>query len=120
MEEKCILHPDRDCIGKAAAALLEKRVDDLEAGQKKEAEFRELYYKERLERAKRDAALDEKINSINEKQDTMSEDIKQVLEAQRACAMKPAKRWEAIVDKAIWAVLAAVIAFVLANVGLGV
>ena len=41
MEEKCILHPERDCIGKAAAALLEKRVDDLEAGQKKEAEFRE-------------------------------------------------------------------------------
>ena len=31
---------------------------------------------------------------------------------------KPGKRWEAIVDKAIWAVLAAVIAFVLAKIGL--
>lgn len=32
--------------------------------------------------------------------------------------MKPAKRWDAIVDKAIWAVLASIIAFVLARVGL--
>ena len=33
MPDKCILDPDRDCIGKAAAALLEKRIDDLEEGQ---------------------------------------------------------------------------------------
>ena len=31
---------------------------------------------------------------------------------------KPAKRWDSIVDKAIWAVLAAVIAFVLGRIGL--
>ncbi len=31
---------------------------------------------------------------------------------------KPAKRWEGIVDKAIWAVLAAVIAFLLGRLGL--
>lgn len=31
---------------------------------------------------------------------------------------KPAKRWDGIVDKAIWAVVAAVIAFILGRVGL--
>jgi len=31
---------------------------------------------------------------------------------------KPGKRWEAIVDKVIWAVCAAVIAFLLARIGL--
>lgn len=31
---------------------------------------------------------------------------------------KPGKRWDGIVDKAIWAVLAAVIAFILGRVGL--
>ena len=31
---------------------------------------------------------------------------------------KPAKRWDSIVDKVIWAVLAAVIAFLLGRVGL--
>lgn len=31
---------------------------------------------------------------------------------------KPAKRWDSIVDKVVWAVLAAVIAFVLGRIGL--
>lgn len=31
---------------------------------------------------------------------------------------KPAKRWEALVEKTIWAVAAAVIAFILARIGL--
>lgn len=31
---------------------------------------------------------------------------------------KPGKRWDGLVEKSIWAVVAAVIAFVLANVGL--
>ena len=48
----------------------------------------------------------------------MDENIRKVLAQQEACAMKPGKRWDAIVDKAIWAVLAAVIAFVLAKIGL--
>ena len=48
----------------------------------------------------------------------MDDNIKKVLAKQEACELKPGKRWDAIVDKAIWAVLAAVIAFVLAKVGL--
>ncbi len=35
-----------------------------------------------------------------------------------ALETKPGKRWEAIVDKVIWAVCAAVIAFLLARIGL--
>jgi len=35
-----------------------------------------------------------------------------------ALETKPAKRWESVVDKAIWAVCAALIAFLLARVGL--
>ena len=49
----------------------------------------------------------------------MNNNISKILAQQEACAMKPGKRWDAIVDKAIWAVLAAVIAFILAKVGLG-
>ena len=48
----------------------------------------------------------------------MDENIKEVLATQKACSLKPAKRWDAIVDKAIWAILAALIAFVLARIGL--
>lgn len=35
-----------------------------------------------------------------------------------ALEKKPAKRWETIVDKLIWAILAAVVAFVLGRIGL--
>ena len=48
----------------------------------------------------------------------MDKNIEKLLAQQEACALKPGKRWEAIVDKAIWAVLAAVIAFVLAKIEL--
>ena len=36
----------------------------------------------------------------------------------KTMADKPGKRWEALVEKALWAVAAAVIAFLLGRVGL--
>ena len=41
-----------------------------------------------------------------------------MLAKQESCELKPAKRWDAIVEKSIWAVVAAVIAFLLARIGL--
>lgn len=112
MDEKCIIDPDRDCIGKAAAALLEKRIEDLEAWQKDSKKFRNDFYDWQRTQIARDARLDEQLNNMNN-------NISKILAQQEACAMKPGKRWDSIVDKAIWAVLAAVIAFILAKVGLG-
>ena len=110
-DDKCILDPERDCIGKAAAAKLEARIEALEGWQKDSKEFHHAFYDWQRKQIARDATLDEKLNN-------MDENIRKVLAQQEACAMKPGKRWDAIVDKAIWAVLAAVIAFVLAKIGL--
>lgn len=55
--------------------------------------------------------LETKLDSIDEKLDELSDTIK-------ALADKPAKRWDGLVDKSIWAVAAAVIAFLLARIGL--
>ncbi len=57
------------------------------------------------------ATLRTKLDSIEEKLDELTVTVK-------ALADKPGKRWDGIVDKAIWAVLAAVIAFLLGRVGL--
>ncbi len=57
------------------------------------------------------AVIEERLGKI--KEDT--EEIKATVQVMRD---KPGKRWDGIVDKAIWAVLAAVIAFLLARVGL--
>ena len=112
MDDKCIINPERDCIGKAAAALLEKRIEDLEEWQRDSKKFHNDFYDWQRTQIARDARLDEQLNNMNN-------NISKILAQQEASAMKPGKRWDSIVDKAIWAVLAAVIAFILAKVGLG-
>ena len=110
-DEKCIIDPNRDCIGKAEAAKLEGRIKALEEWREDSKEFHAKFYDWQREQIARDARLDEKLSG-------MDTNIKKVLQKQEACELKPGKRWDAIVDKIIWAILAAVIAFVLAQVGL--
>lgn len=56
-------------------------------------------------------ALRTKLDSIEEKLDELNATVK-------ALAARPGKRWEGLVEKALWAVVAAVIAFLLARIGL--
>lgn len=57
------------------------------------------------------AVMAEQLKTMNDSVDTLSEKVDDL-------EKKPTKRWESLVDKAIWAVAAAVIAFLLAKVGL--
>ena len=111
MPDKCIVDPQRDCIGKAEAAKLEGRIRALEEWREDSKDFHAKFYDWQREQIAREARLDEKLSG-------MDANIKKVLATQEACSLKPGKRWDAIVDKAIWAVLAAFIAFVLAKLGL--
>ena len=111
MDDKCILDPQRDCIGKAEAARLESRIEALEEWQKDSKKFHHDFYDWQRTQIARDAKLDEQLSN-------MDKNISKLLEKQESCDAKPGKRWDDLVDKAIWAVLAAVIAFVLARVGL--
>lgn len=103
MPEKCTDNP-RDCP-------YLHRIEELEEGQEREEKFRKAYYAEREARIDRDARLDAKITVMDEKLDKL-------LLWQESQRDKPAKRWEALVEKALWAVAAAVIAFLLGRVGL--
>ena len=62
--------------------------------------------------------LTSSVAALATKQEDMDGDVKEIKADVKALNAKPGKRWESIVDKAIWAVLAAVIAFLLARVGL--
>lgn len=53
-----------------------------------------------------------------EKQGAISDNVDRLNDKVDAIEEKPGKRWEAIMDKVIWAVLAAVIAFILGRIGL--
>lgn len=52
------------------------------------------------------------------KQEAVETDVKEIKADVKSMAEKPGKRWESIVDKAVWALLAAVLAFLLGRVGL--
>lgn len=57
------------------------------------------------------AALKATLDSMDGKLDELTASVKVLTD-------KPAKRWDSMVDKAVWAVLAAVIAFLLGRLGL--
>lgn len=55
---------------------------------------------------------------IAQKQETMESDVKDIKGTVQNLALKPAKRWESLVEKAIITVVTAVITFLLAKAGL--
>lgn len=70
---------------------------------------------------KNQKALNELTTSVKvlaTEQSTMKTDIGEIKTGLKTLTDKPGKRWEAIVDKAIWLVAGALIAFVLAQLGL--
>ena len=61
----------------------------------------------------------ETLSAVQEnKLDTIMIKLDMITEKLGALEAKPGKRWESIVEKAIWAVAAAMIAFLLARIGL--
>lgn len=108
MPEKC--NPS-DCP-------LTPRVEALERNNEQHGKtHREFYNRlnslERGEAAQveRYKAIMEKLDGLTQKHDALNAKLSE-LEA------KPGKRWEALAEKALWAVCAAVIAFLLAKIGL--
>ena len=57
------------------------------------------------------AVMAEQLKAMNASVSTLTNEVEEMKE-------KPGKRWDAIIDKVIWAVLAAVIAFLLGRIGL--
>lgn len=110
-DEKCVRDPRHDCFGPEAAARLEGRIKALEDWQQDSKKFHNSFYDWQREQIARDAKLDEQLSN-------MDKNIEKLLAKQEEQAAKPGRRWEAIVDKSVWAVLAAVIAFILARIGL--
>lgn len=70
---------------------------------------------------KRQNDLDKLANSVSllaEREERVESDVKEIKCNVKTLAEKPGKRYDSLVDKVVWAVLAAVIAFFLGRVGL--
>lgn len=114
-QAKCTMAPERECMGLQKAEMLEKQMD----------EYRTRSRETHMEMYRRISALEQsgasmtaQYQAIMEKLTEMSARLNEALATIAALKEKPGKRWEAIVDKVIWAVLAAVVAFVLGRIGL--
>lgn len=101
MPEKC---NDANCP-------LIPRVEALERDSEHNKEAHKEFYN-KLEGSSTSVAL------INERMNQIKDDTEEIKETVREMKDKPGKRWDGIVDKVIWAVCAAVIAFLLGRVGL--
>ena len=64
------------------------------------------------------AVQNERYDAIMGKLDELSKKHDSLTNKLEALEAKPGKRWESMVEKAVWAVCAAVIAFLLGRVGL--
>ena len=67
---------------------------------------------------KRQDNLDELVKSVAlfaQEQEYIKEDVKEIKADVKALTDKPAKRWDSLVDKAIWAIAGAFIAWVAAG-----
>lgn len=118
MADKCILDPQRDCLGLAEAMLLKKRIEDLEEAQTKSSKFREDFYNWQKKQIIFQTQTVEQIKAMNAKSDTTNEKIDKVIKWQEDQQQKPAKRWESIVDKVLMLLVGAVVTYILTQVGL--
>lgn len=106
-DDKCILDPERDCIGKAAAAKLEARIESLERWQDDSKKFHNDFYDWQREQIQRDTRVDGKLENINNS-------LTKLIAWQENQQAKPAKAWQAVLS----AVLAGVVGFLLAQIGI--
>lgn len=108
MDERCIIGSQRECMGLERARMLEKQMDEYRR-QTRETHTQLFHRIQELEKA--GATRDEQYKCIMEKLDRL-------LNWQEEQQAKPGRRWESVTEKVILAVVAAVVGFILAQVGL--
>lgn len=105
MPENCGI---RDCLVNARVDGLEKEFD----------RYRSASSETHRQMFERIGALEQSGAAVGAKLDSMDEKLDGLTESVQTLTDRPGKRWESLVDKTVWAVLAAVIAFLLGRVGL--
>lgn len=73
------------------------------------------------EMEKRQDDLDELVSTVKVlavREENVENDVKEIKADVKSLTSKPGQRWDSLVDKIIWAVAGAVLAYILARVGL--
>lgn len=115
MPDKCLVDPTRDCMGLAKAESLERKLEavdrKMEAMEQRNSDSHQEVFQRLNNVEKENAVMDARYETIIRKLDELTVKVE-------ALESKPAKRWDGLMEKALWAVAAAVIAFLLAQLGI--
>lgn len=118
MDDKCILDPQRDCIGKAAAAKLEARLDTLEKTVEKNHDNASRTHKEFFERIRAietaTAVQTEQYKTILEKLDALTDSVSRVTSSVSDIQAEPGREWKELKGKVAWGIIGAVLAAMVA------
>ena len=95
---------EHDCYMKERVEALEKKMD-------RASDTHKEFYNRIRELEKADAVRDEQYATIIEKLDSLTETVTEITD-------KPGKRWDAVTSNVIFAVVGAVVAYILATIGL--
>ena len=124
-DDKCILDPERDCIGKAEAAKLAGRLSALEevVAQNREAvksnhdnaaKTHKEFFNRIRELEKAEAIRGEQYKTILEKLDTLTASIAQVTSSVSDIQAEPGREWKELKGKVAWGIIGAVLAALVA------
>lgn len=116
MSEKCIVNPERDCLGLIKAEELEKNLRDM---QERNDRSHKEFYKRLADLERHNEVQDANYLHILEKLTDITEKLGDLSTRLANIEFKPAKRWESVVENIIFLVVAAVVGFVIARIGLG-
>lgn len=123
MADKCIIEPERDCIGKTAALLLEKRIEDLEAWRDDSKKFHRDFYDWQRGQIARDARIDEQLSTMSKSLDKLVEQTEKCRnersQEQRNENADNRKRKKDFAWQILLVVATAVVTYILARFGLG-
>lgn len=88
----------------------------------KDIEHRLTVVETRVEEVeKRQDDLDELVSTVKVlavREENVENDVKEIKNDVKSLTAKPAQRWDSLVDKLIWAVAGAVVAYILSQIGL--
>lgn len=106
--ENCLLNPEQECYGLKKALEVERDLNELS---KRNSATHERLFTRIGELEKQEGIQAEQYKHIMGKLDQISEDVDEL-------KSKPAKRWDNVTEKIIGIIVAAVLGFMLARLGL--
>lgn len=114
MSEKCIIDPERDCLGLMKAQKLEEEVLDLRT--RNDSSHKEFFDRLAVLEA-HNQVQDAHYSHIIEKLSDITDKLSSLSTRISAIEFKPAKKWESIAEKALLAIVGAVIGFMMTKLG---